>query len=246
MYYFDLSLLSSYDWRISHGISHHLFPNTRYDFEIEFIEPFLMFFPDPNKTLMQRYGSYVYQFFTIPLFFFAEILKKFVHLVSKGTYPRVESFLPLIELLVMCALAPSFGAGLKLWLVLHSASSTWFGFVSLTGAHHHPEIYHEGDAFRENPDWGLCQLDTVRDRVEIIGNLFFVAVTFGDHSLHHLLPAVDHSKLNSLYPAFFETCEEFNIPFEFRSWWGIVLGTYRQLANITPNTSPPGYKNKQE
>ena len=28
MYYFDLSLLSSYEWRISHAISHHLFPNT--------------------------------------------------------------------------------------------------------------------------------------------------------------------------------------------------------------------------
>ncbi|KAK3852491.1 hypothetical protein Pcinc_040928 [Petrolisthes cinctipes] len=39
MYYFDLSLLSSYDWRITHGISHHIYPNTIYDFEVSVLEP---------------------------------------------------------------------------------------------------------------------------------------------------------------------------------------------------------------
>ena len=27
-FYFDLSLLSSYEWRVSHALSHHLYPNT--------------------------------------------------------------------------------------------------------------------------------------------------------------------------------------------------------------------------
>lgn len=27
-FYFDLSPLSSYEWRITHGLSHHLYPNT--------------------------------------------------------------------------------------------------------------------------------------------------------------------------------------------------------------------------
>jgi hypothetical protein len=27
-FYFDLSLLSSHEWRVSHALSHHLFPNT--------------------------------------------------------------------------------------------------------------------------------------------------------------------------------------------------------------------------
>lgn len=52
----------------------------------------------------------------------------------------------------------------RLWLVMHCACSLWFSFVGLTAAHHHPDIYHEGDAMRDNPDWGLCQLDAVRDR----------------------------------------------------------------------------------
>lgn len=52
----------------------------------------------------------------------------------------------------------------RLWLVMHCACSVWFSFIGLTAAHHHPDIYHEGDAMRDNPDWGLCQLDAVRDR----------------------------------------------------------------------------------
>ncbi|KAK7086140.1 Cyt-b5-rp, partial [Halocaridina rubra] len=81
--------------------------------------------------------------------------------------------------------------------------------------------------------------------IEIKGNLFLVSTTFGDHSLHHLLPTVDHSKLELLYPAFFETCEEFNIPFEFLSNWDLFKGKYLQLANKTPNTAQPGYKVKE-
>lgn len=82
------------------------------------------------------------------------------------------------------------------------------------------------------------------NRVEITGNLFLVATTFGDHSLHHLLPTVDHSKLKYVYPVFLETCKEFNIPFSFLSQWDMVCGKYLQLANNKPNDSPPGFKSK--
>ncbi len=34
MYYFDLSLFSHNDWRISHVISHHIYPNTILDLEM--------------------------------------------------------------------------------------------------------------------------------------------------------------------------------------------------------------------
>lgn len=56
----------------------------------------------------------------------------------------------------------------RLWFVLHLACSSWFTGVGLVVAHHHPEIYHEGDAMREDRDWGLCQLDAVRDRYKIL------------------------------------------------------------------------------
>ena len=60
-------------------------------------------------------------------------------------------------------------------------------------------IFYEGDKPRTDPDWGLHQLDTVRDLDKPF--LPVVLTTFGDHLLHHLFPAVDHSKerLNMLH-----------------------------------------------
>ena len=61
--------------------------------------------------------------------------------------------------------------------------------------------------FRKQTDWGLRQLDSTRD-VSNKGNSFFlVATTFGHHTLHHLFPTVDHSKLHLLYPILEETCK---------------------------------------
>ncbi|XP_069167234.1 cytochrome b5-related protein isoform X2 [Procambarus clarkii] len=242
MYYFDLLLFSSYDWRISHGLSHHLFPNTIYDMEVSALEPIWEFFPKPDKTFMQRYGFYVYELLVIPIGMFIEVIKRMCHNYTGELRLRPENLLPVVELIVMILFAESVGMAVRMWLVLHMACSSWFFIIGLIAAHHHPDIYHHGDAVREDKDWGLLQLDAVRDRVEVTGNLFLVSIAFGDHSLHHLLPTVDHSKLPYLYPAFLETCKEFGIPFKLVRQWDLFIGRYQQLANITPNPNPPGYK----
>ncbi|XP_068219371.1 cytochrome b5-related protein-like [Palaemon carinicauda] len=243
MYYWDFGLLTSNDWRISHGLSHHLFTNTRYDMDIVAVEPFLTFLPKPDKNFIQRFAAQIYSVLLLPLIFYSEFFKRIYIVVTGQTPLRPENLLPFLELFVMCGLSSSVAAGIKVWLILHAACSTCFTFIGLVSSHHHPDIYHDGDRFRENPDWGLCQLDAARDRFETKGNLFLVATTFGDHCLHHLLPTVDHSKLDSLYPAFYETCREFNVPFEFLTQWELVCGTCQQLAKNTPNPNPPGYIN---
>jgi hypothetical protein len=53
MYSWDLTPASSYEWRISHGYSHHTFPNTAYDYEIMIFRPFLYYFPI-EKSLLHR------------------------------------------------------------------------------------------------------------------------------------------------------------------------------------------------
>ena len=78
-------------------------------------------------------------------------------------------------------------------------------------------------------------------RVEVTGSLFLVTTTFGDHTLHHLFPTIDHSKLPHLYPAFLETCTEFNIPYTFVKQSYMLKGMYKQILSSTPNTDPPGY-----
>ncbi|KAJ3416324.1 Cytochrome b5- protein [Chytridiales sp. JEL 0842] len=49
MYLFNLGGLSSHEWRTSHALSHHLFPNTRMDMEVALVEPFLSFVPLKTK-----------------------------------------------------------------------------------------------------------------------------------------------------------------------------------------------------
>lgn len=61
MYTWDLTFYSSHDWRITHAISHHSFPNTAYDYEIMVFEPFIEFLP-VEKSLLRK-------IFTLPVFF---------------------------------------------------------------------------------------------------------------------------------------------------------------------------------
>lgn len=42
----------------------------------------------------------------------------------------------------------SISATLGMWTFILLVGSLQFGFVGLNAAHHHPEIYHEGDAAR--------------------------------------------------------------------------------------------------
>lgn len=52
MYYFDLSMMSSKNWRISHVMSHHMYTNTVWDYEIYVVEPFLQWIPRKDKSYL--------------------------------------------------------------------------------------------------------------------------------------------------------------------------------------------------
>ncbi|KAA0195901.1 hypothetical protein HAZT_HAZT010026 [Hyalella azteca] len=241
MFYFDLSPLSSSDWRITHGLSHHLYPNTLYDFEISVLEPFIHFLPEPHKHFLHRYVTPVTCHLTMLLAFFIEIIKRIAGLIIGTRKFEMINVLPWAQCVVMMLCTGSFQTGLLLYLTTICTASFFFAWVGLIAAHHHPEIYHAYDTFRSDPDWGLCQLDAVRDKIEVTGSLFLVAISFGDHSLHHLFPTVDHSKLPYLYPALIETCEEFNLNFSFVKQKELILGMYLQICSANPNPKPPGF-----
>ena len=92
--------------------------------------------------------------------------------------------------------------------------------------------------FRDDRDWGLYQLDTVKDRVEIKGQFFLVLVLFGDHTLHHLFPTIDHAYLYDLYPELEETCKEFGIDFNLTTIWDLIFGQFQQLGRVTTYSRP--------
>jgi hypothetical protein len=142
--------------------------------------------------------------------------------------------------------------------------------VAFNAAHHHPEIFHDGDTPREDTDWGLAVIDTVRDRPSISGvkgslnedqsgqiklridssgsqkllSFILVMFNFGHHTLHHLFPSVDHWHLPKLYPVLEETMNEFGIPFSTLSITGLIVGQLKQGSKSVPNPLPPkSFKN---
>lgn len=77
MYYFDLSMMSSKDWRITHAMSHHMYPNTLWDYEIYAFEPLTHWLPDPKKSLPMAFVSQVMSPIIWSLVFYEQAIKRF-------------------------------------------------------------------------------------------------------------------------------------------------------------------------
>lgn len=59
--YLSLIFLSYRDWRITHVLSHHMFPNSYLDVETMLFEPLFIWTPKSQyKNLIQRFGSWFY------------------------------------------------------------------------------------------------------------------------------------------------------------------------------------------
>jgi fatty acid desaturase len=89
---------------------------------------------------------------------------------------------------------------------------------------------------RKSMDFGIFQMDTVIDRIDLKGSLFLVMTHFGDHALHHLFPTLDHALLPQLYGVFFETCKEFEMELREYPFYKLIQGQYMQQARTKPRT----------
>lgn len=77
MLYFNLIFMSYRDWRISHVLSHHLYPNSLLDVELTILEPYIVWIPsDTAKNLFQRYAPFVYSPILYSVFYLYEFGKK--------------------------------------------------------------------------------------------------------------------------------------------------------------------------
>ncbi|XP_071569972.1 cytochrome b5-related protein-like isoform X1 [Temnothorax nylanderi] len=230
MYYFDLSMVSSKDWRITHVMSHHMYTNTIWDYEIYVVEPFLQWMPRKDKSYLAGMISRIISPIVWMLLFVTEGLKRYYAVFKVYGVFEFRDLVPLVLPLSMCFMAPKILVALKLWLIMVLISSALFGLIGFNAAHHHPDIFHDGDTYRNDLDWGLLEMDAVRDR-EVIDDSTFLALTnFGSHSLHHLLPTVDHHYLQLCVPAFLQTCEEFRISSDKWTQWELMKGQFRQLT----------------
>ncbi|PSN47115.1 Cytochrome b5-related protein [Blattella germanica] len=240
MYYLDISFMSSRDWRVTHALSHHMYPNTQLDIELCFNEKIFQWMPLKHKSWALRYGSWFYSPIIYALLFFLSFNARVASIISGSRPMRYDIVIPFIPLMLMYYFSgATFGETFFMWVWIVCVSSFIFGFLGFNGAHHHPNIFHDGDTPRFDRDFGLGQIDAVRDHVELAHNLFIVLLTFGEHSLHHLFPTMDHTNLHHLYPIFHQTCKDFGVEYKPLRLKELIRGSYELLAKNEPNPLPP-------
>ena len=106
----------------------------------------------------------------------------------------------------------------------------------------HKQSYYNGCScliLTADRDFGLGQIDAVRDHVEFAHNPFIVLVTFGEHCLHHLFPTIDHTNLHHFYPVFHQTCQEYGVKYKPLKFLQLCKGQFQLLAKNNPNPKPP-------
>jgi hypothetical protein len=185
----DLTLYSSYEWRITHGYSHHNYPNSALDFEVSVMEPFVWWLPVKKSPICRGTSYFVLQILTC-LGMFIQFISRYANALLGKKWLRPESLLPLVLFAfvwVVRSAAVLFEEGLLVpaspWPILDTASPalqplleaclretllrmvvmyvmcSWvFHNVSLAAGHHHPEIWHEGDAIAKEMDFGVFQV----------------------------------------------------------------------------------------
>ncbi|CAG9857271.1 unnamed protein product [Phyllotreta striolata] len=247
MYYFQFSLLQIREWRISHALSHHLHTNAIDDLEISMYEPLLFYLP-VKKSVRDIISSLLLAPVIWVTMFHGALIKRILF-AKKCNFTNfgLSDLIPLLLPTVMCLFRgenTSIIDVFLMWNFIILVGSTYLGFVGLHAAHHHPDIFHDGDVPRSstNYDWGLSQLDAVMDRKEITGSHFLVLTNFGDHALHHLFPTLDHGLLELLYPTFKRVLRQFDVDVRCVSQWDTIKGGFQQLVKVNPNSSAPDLK----
>lgn len=152
MRYFNLTFMNYREWRVSHALSHHLFTNSLVDMEVMWLEPLLCWLPNPlSKGLLNRYVSWAYGPFVYALFFVVDFLKRLIGTVTLGEMLfSISDAIPFALPAVMYTFVGdvSVAVVVQKWLTIVCLSSFMFAFTGLNAGHHHPDVFHDGDAVR--------------------------------------------------------------------------------------------------
>ncbi|XP_068631090.1 cytochrome b5-related protein-like [Battus philenor] len=240
MYLFNLGMWSYRDFRVSHALSHHLYPNTLMDLEISGFEPFVFWLPLKNR--LHSYGQLAIfiQMLIFGFMFPLNFLKRFsLNFVRKDFFVNHYRWHDGISLLIpvwMWVISGStFYDVLIMWVWIICTASFIFMHIGSNAAHHHPDCFRDGDEIDEiTRDWGLHEVEAVMDRRDINKNFFTVMTFFGHHTLHHLFPTLDHAVLEYMYPVFLEHCEKYRAKFRVTTQFDMVVNQIKLTVTKVP------------
>lgn len=154
MLYFNIGFFSYREWRISHSMSHHLYPNSLHDLEVTLFQPFLCWLTDARaKNLLQRYASWAYGPVVYALLFFDQFVKRVVFSVLDGRsrfhWPTdTVAFVVPVFMWSVADAECTVGVVIGMWLMMLMVASFYFGFVGLNAGHHNHQVVHDGDVLR--------------------------------------------------------------------------------------------------
>ncbi|KRT86117.1 hypothetical protein AMK59_2648 [Oryctes borbonicus] len=216
---------------------------------MNFFEPWFGYYP-VTKTFTTKYLPWLYSPFVWVFLFHVTLVSRLKDAILNNdarSFSKAD-LIPYILPLVMYFFGNQTVTNtIVMWNVVVLCGSFIFTAVGINAAHHHPEIFHDGDTPRKETEWGLNQLDAVADRNEINGSHFLILTSYGDHALHHMFPTLDHGLLKHLYPVFHKTLKQFNVNIRFISQIEMVKGQFLQMARSKPNPNPPSTEtNKQK
>nr|CAH7757886.1 unnamed protein product [Callosobruchus chinensis] len=148
MYYFDFTMMLHREWRISHALSHHLYTNTVYDLEISSLEPFLQYLPT-KKSFFFKYLSWIYSPLVYSFVYLGSYIKSIIQILQLRERLPLSVILPftvLAAMLISTSESLTFCTTMFAWIITMSSIS--FGMIGVNAAHHHPDIFHDGDTPR--------------------------------------------------------------------------------------------------
>lgn len=150
MFYFNLSFYNYKEWRLSHALSHHLFPNSIHDMEVAQFEPILCWIPSKVKTLTQRFVSWIYSPIIYAFISFDQLVKRIVFtFMTKTNLFQVSDLVSLSIPFAMLIFGNSNPfTVIKVWLQIIMVNSFIFHLIGLNAGHHHPDLVHDGDKIR--------------------------------------------------------------------------------------------------
>ncbi|CAO1309433.1 unnamed protein product [Diamesa serratosioi] len=231
MYTVNLSLMSWRDWRVFHVFSHHGYPNSYHDMLVNGSEPMLKWIPYESKTKQSIVLSWILAPLVFVSYFIGTLLSRFfVILNAKQKFYIWEEMIALTPPIAMF-LVGSFNIVevLKMWIFILTVSSLLYGFVSTSDGHHYTSTIHERDEI-QSLDFGMFQLRATMERTEANMNSFLRLAFFGEHTLHHMFPTLDHLVLPQLRDILIETCKEFNISIREMRWHELIIPQFQQLG----------------
>src|SRR5207244_847874 len=111
---------SSKEWIITHAISHHHYPNTSLDYEIQAFEPFVYWL---TRSRENSYFIYIYMHIVYFLSSFIAYISMIIEIIKGTRKFHLENTIPIVLFIIQFCIVGDFWMTLKLFMVMQGIGS---------------------------------------------------------------------------------------------------------------------------